>query len=264
MSDAVHDVLWTSGWDSTFRVADLVLTHGRVVRPHYLIDPSRLSTEVELETIAELRKAIAAKSDDAGSLLMPLAIHHGSDFRLDADTAASLRRLRTITHLGPQNDLLIPLAQSLAPRELEHCSDRGEGTHRFSAFLGTDAARDPAPPPDDVYRIVDRPSKPDLAVYGYFRFPVLRISKVEMGEEANLRGFGDIMEMTWFCRRPTRRRGPCGICGPCSDAREEGLGRRVPEVGRPLRLARSFDQKARRVARKARRTLIPRRAATPR
>ena len=71
------------------------------------------------------------------------------------------------------------------------------------------------------------------------------MTKVQMGEEASRRGFADVMEMTWFCRRPTRRGEPCGICGPCLETRDEGLGRRVPDVSGPRRLARRLDHRAR-------------------
>jgi len=41
------------------------------------------------------------------------------------------------------------------------------------------------------------------------------------------------MEMISFCRRPKNGR-PCGLCGPCSDAIEFGLGFRLPLKSRVI------------------------------
>lgn len=36
-----HHLLWTGGWDSTFRVLQLLLCSRDAVQPHYIIDPER-------------------------------------------------------------------------------------------------------------------------------------------------------------------------------------------------------------------------------
>ena len=146
-SEFVHDVLWTSGWDSTFRVADLVITYGRAVRPHYLIDPSRLSTEKELTTITELSDAIAARREDGGSLLLPPRLHQRSELSTDPETRAQLRRLRTVAYLGPQYDLLVALARSLASHELELCILKGDWAYQLLRLVDADVTCDRAPRP---------------------------------------------------------------------------------------------------------------------
>ena len=51
--------------------------------------------------------------------------------------------------------------------------------------------------------------------------------------------FKEIIEKTWFCHRPIFGR-PCGRCGPCKDALNEGLNWRVPIFGRILGWSRSI------------------------
>jgi hypothetical protein len=58
-------------------------------------------------------------------------------------------------------------------------------------------------------------------LFRYFSFPLFSTDKVEIGERAEAEGWGDIMDMTWFCHRPSRGR-PCGICAPCLYTIEEG------------------------------------------
>lgn len=37
---SINNVLWTSGWDSTFRIIQLI-KEGREVQPYYIIDVNR-------------------------------------------------------------------------------------------------------------------------------------------------------------------------------------------------------------------------------
>ncbi len=46
--DFMKNVLWTGGWDSTFRVLELVIMKKEMVQPHYILDEDRASTQKEL------------------------------------------------------------------------------------------------------------------------------------------------------------------------------------------------------------------------
>ena len=67
------------------------------------------------------------------------------------------------------------------------------------------------------------------------KYPVFRIDKLGMAQEAEREGWSDYMDMTWFCHSPVGGK-PCGVCGPCVYTIEEGLARRIP----PSRRAISF------------------------
>ncbi|HYD83353.1 MAG TPA: hypothetical protein VEA63_04860, partial [Opitutus sp.] len=63
---ATVDLLWTGGWDSTYRLLDLVLRKSRTVAPHYVVDPDRSGTIQELRAMRAIRQE-AAKSDRAAA-----------------------------------------------------------------------------------------------------------------------------------------------------------------------------------------------------
>ena len=73
---------------------------------------------------------------------------------------------------------------------------------------------------------------PEFKLFGYFRFPLMELTKLEMRQRAIDLGVDDVLAMTWFCHTPTRNGRPCRICGPCKLTIRGGLGSRVPLSGR--------------------------------
>ena len=62
------NLLWTGGWDSTFRLLQLLLLHRVAVAPHYLEDPTRASTQIELETMARIADQLRV-AEEGGRLI---------------------------------------------------------------------------------------------------------------------------------------------------------------------------------------------------
>lgn len=46
-----HTLLWTSGWDSIFRLLEIILIEKELVQPIYIIDEDRKSLKNELNAI---------------------------------------------------------------------------------------------------------------------------------------------------------------------------------------------------------------------
>lgn len=63
MEKDVIRVLWTGGWDSTFRVLDSAIRQKMKVEPFYVLDHGRGSTQTELHTMNKIR---ALANDRAG------------------------------------------------------------------------------------------------------------------------------------------------------------------------------------------------------
>jgi hypothetical protein len=59
-------------------------------------------------------------------------------------------------------------------------------------------------------------------------FPLMSYSKEYMRTWCHEHGYTSVIEKTWFCHSPTRRRYPCGVCAPCIVAMEENMGYRLP------------------------------------
>jgi hypothetical protein len=242
-------LLWTAGWDSTFRLLEALLVRRKAVQPYYLIDPERPSTPEELHAMQRVAAAVAAQHPGAAPLLREARIWKGIDVRPDAGITARYLRLKARSHLGGQYDWLARFADQQGLRDLELAVHRDD---RAAAFLEPhvvlcDGSGDP------YYRLRDDPPDPDLRLFERFRFPVFHKTKRDMQRVAAEHGFADILELTWFCHLPTSQGRPCGTCNPCRYTIEEGLGRRVPLKGRlrfhRRRLVREFKRPLRAAAR---------------
>lgn len=222
----VHNVLWTGGWDSTFRVADLTLNHGRTVQPIYIRDHERRSTKIELATTIRLRDALG------GQVKEPIVLDRTADGPVEVSALHQLQDAGI--RLGGQYAWIPPVCQEAGVTGVEMSIHADDKAH---AALASYVSRVGSSPPDQWYEVpVDE--TPVSRLFANFRFPLFQMSKVEMHEAAVAGGFAEIMEMTWFCHRPTLKGTPCGLCSPCVYTREEGLGRRVP---RPTRTVRAVD-----------------------
>ena len=229
MADAppVHHVMWTSGWDSTYRVADLVLVHGRTVQPWYVVDPDRRTAHTELDHIRRIRARLAAIDPSTVNRLRPTAVRRVSDIRPDPAFAAATQRVGAREPLTPQQQFLPLLVRQEGVGRMELCSTADD--HMADAFATSRVRRNSAPAPDDWWFLDAAGDDADaLAVWGGYALPVLHVTKLEMAEAAGRAGFADVMELTWFCRWPTAFGHACGQCVPCQVTWEAGLRRRLP------------------------------------
>jgi hypothetical protein len=234
-----HHVLWTAGWDSTYRVADLLLVHGRRVQPVYVRDPERRSTARELLAIARISQALRAKDPSVASRLLPLQIIELADIPPDARVTAAAQAIGARTPMGAQYEWLGWLAASTpdVPYELGW-----EGPLRFGPIAAARFVTHEAPEPDNWMTLPREGNDEDQWVlFGRYRCPILALTKLDMRDRARERGFADVLEMTWFCRWPTILGRPCGFCDPCRSTRSLGLEYRVPAPTR----SRAFMHRAR-------------------
>ncbi len=239
MGANVRNVLWTAGWDSTFRVADLVLNHRSPVQPHYVEDWRRPSTPMELRRQEEIRAAIGRLDREAARLIRPTVVHAYDEIPTDPRLRALLEEARREGFLGAQYVFLTAMARAAGLADLELCVHRDD---KAAALLAGDVEHH-----DDgaggYHSLVPAPSRVAAELLRPFRFPLFDLTKVEMEQRAAAGGFGEVMELTWFCHYPTRSGGPCGICNPCRYTREEGLGRRVPPATRRRRVVHHVRRK---------------------
>lgn len=223
MTDTVH-VLWTGGWDSTYRVLDL-MAHGgpTTIQPHYVINRERVSYHLELSAIERIRERAIERWGNR--LLAPRTVE--LDRIPISDTARQqhaelVQRFR----IGPQYLWLAEYVRSADIDTLELCIHVDDKAYGVTAALRENE------------RLARTPSDTDAT--GLFRerfsFPILNLTKRQMRDNARTAGFEDLMNLTWFCQIPTRRDAPCGFCHPCQWTIEEGLAYRIPR-GRRMRFA---------------------------
>jgi hypothetical protein len=223
-SAPVTHLLWTGGWDSTYRLLDLVLAQRRAVQPYYVVDRGRRSHATELATMDRIRDAAAALQPAAGELILPTRVFAAEEIQPDPDITARFGRLRAAAPLGTQYDWLSRLAKQLDLRRLELSIHRDDKAHEH---LAGHVAKDA-----DGYVLAPDPANEDLEIFRRFGFPIFDLAKVDMRSAAAANGFLDLMHLTWFCFRPDRHGRPCGRCAPCRFTIDEGMAYRIPWQGR--------------------------------
>lgn len=217
----VRHILWTGGWDSTFRVLSLLATDTTLIQPHYIANPARQSQALEIDAMARIRRRATERW---GPRLLEPRIVPLEEITVSDEAREAYRQLTRHYQIGPQYLWLAAYARSIgAAMELcIHADDRATG---IAAALQQRAAGGEA--------MMGGAG----GLFGeHFTFPLLALSKLRMSAEAERLGFRDLMDLTWFCQIPSSRGVPCGFCNPCRWTIEEGLGRRVPP-GRRFRLA---------------------------
>ncbi|HEY1145990.1 MAG TPA: hypothetical protein VGE84_06590, partial [Allosphingosinicella sp.] len=112
----IHKVLWTAGWDSTFRVLDLVLVQGVPVQPIYLVIRQRPSTSLEMAHMYLIRLKLAERSEAAAERLLPTLYYSKDSLRRDEAIGRAFRAMRRDKYLGEQYEWLARLA---AQQDLE-------------------------------------------------------------------------------------------------------------------------------------------------
>jgi hypothetical protein len=227
--DEATNLLWTGGWDSTFRLLHLVLVQERRVQPYHLIDPNRKSTANELQAMSTIRKALLEKHPGAVALLLPTTFQEVVRIPPDGELTATYERLRKRRFLGAQYEWLARFCADKGLRGLELCIVRnGEMRAILDPFIRFSGTGD-----DPYYEVDDRFRESDeYGLFQFFRFPTYDLAKRDMGRIAKQEAFGDLLELTWFCLQPRNGSVPCGVCHPCLFTAEEGLGRRIPLVNR--------------------------------
>jgi hypothetical protein len=225
------NLLWTGGWDSTFRLLQLLLLHRLPVLPHYLEDPTRASTQIELRTMARIGDHLGRTYPHTRELLQPLRISALADVADDPQIATALRDIRKRSFIGSQYGWLPAFCKQNALDDMElgvHVDDK------VQALLRSLVMEFDHPGGYRSLRVDPRHAgTAEFRLFRYFSFPLFRIDKVGIGRQAEAEGWSAIMDMTWFCHSPLRDR-PCGICAPCVYTIEEGLAYRVPASRRAL------------------------------
>jgi hypothetical protein len=227
-------LLWSGGWDSTFRLLTLVIERRLTVQPHYIVDRTRQSLGNEMEAMESIRTGLERTFGGAVTRLLPTVFTEKDDIPPSAPVSEAMARLKLKTDgtIGSQYEWLTRYAHTQASTPLEVGVVSGD---RMLAYLAGQliSEQDEA---GDFYRIRDDPRDDDLLVLRPFRFPLLDVTKRGAGAIAERSGYAHLMELTWFCHRPRPDGSPCGLCTPCNAVRREGLSRRIPLGGHLRRL----------------------------
>ena len=219
------DLLWTGGWDSTFRVLDIVHRSNAIVQPWYVVDPIRRSAKHEVRTMEDIRARLEAQRPDLASRVLPTVLYPRADIPEMPEVTAHWQAIRARGHIGRQYDWLSRLARHEGLTRLE-IGIQGAPDSGW-AFTLAENARRVETPYGPVLELIDEPSPPELELFRPFVFPLVSTVKLEMKAEAERAGFAELLHYTWFCSDPRRDR-ICGRCHPCRQALAQGMAWRMP------------------------------------
>jgi len=221
------NILWTGGWDSTFRVLQL---SGKdiIIQPYYLKDDERKSQQIELDTIKMLTREILSQKSTLCQIRNVRTLYlNDRDIPVDTEISEAYASLKNKCWFGGQYVWFARLAKEIKNLELNvHTDDKAlAAINAFGRVIEMDNEKI-----GPYYTLDTLNSSKELSVlFGRFRFPLLRYTKLDMKKEAEEHGFIDIMNKTWFCHRPVNNE-PCGSCNPCVYTIDEGLAYRLSKA----------------------------------
>lgn len=224
--DKMVNVLWTGGWDSTFRIIELLQTTNAVIQPHYVVDPERSSSDIELKTMGQIKKSLVKRLPGVERRLLPPIVAHREDIPPDDRVTAALDHLRTVGHVGKQYSWLARYACHLAYVPLDLNIEKTD--------LATDLIRDHLVPANNTYSrycIADH-GDAVTTLFSHFLFPLVDTDKPRMRARVSEWDMNAIMDKTWFCHSPLPGGYACGTCRPCVYVMDKGQAWRMGFRGR--------------------------------
>lgn len=229
-SETMH-LLWTGGWDSTFRLLQLLLMEKRKVQPIYVIDVSNRSPVQELISMNEIRNKLNRKGVHTDQLKPTIYIDR-SAIKIDDKISEAWRIINDRRHIGSQYIWLASLCKQFNLENIELSVQKRASKERSSESL--------------AYNLEESRITPEeIKIFKYFSLPLIDVTKIEMQSVVKRENWSDIMESTWFCHHPVyhpfKKGVPCGVCNPCRTAIEEGFGHKIPFI---LRFSGKYLKKA--------------------
>lgn len=193
----VKHVFWTGGWDSTFRLLHLLFEEKVRVQPHYIVRSEQCTGE-EINTINNIRRKLGRDFPEKNKLLLPVKFVDRRSIYINDEIK---KRYDEIKEQEKINIQYLILSNYCAQENLENVE---------LSILDEDISH-----------------RKDRLIFGRFSFPLLGKTKKEIADRSEENGWMELMRLTKFCRRP-KNGNPCGLCGPCSDVVDAGIGWRLP------------------------------------
>ena len=215
------DIFWTGGMDSTYRVLELILIEEKKVCPHYIIDLSRASTLYEIKAIEKIKSILNIRQPHTNEVLLPLNIVYKTDIKENEKITGWYKNIKKQLRIGIQYEWLARFAYQFKMNEIELCLERdpkGEESDFDKLLLGSFKGKG-----HECRLNVNGHADPNLLLFKNFRLPIFHLTKLDLYHQAHQYGFADLLQLTWFCHKPTSKGSICGICYPCQIFMRSGL-----------------------------------------
>lgn len=225
--EQVINVLWTGGWDSTYRIIELS-RKAVTVQPIYVYGDGRASEYYERVAMQKILILLKSKKETHAKIL-PVNFVHLNSIPLNEEITEAYNNIQKETSLGSQHEWLGRLSYIYPGMEIGTEAGSAETSRiihsiqKYGKLIKDNKS--------DSY-ILDPTSstREGMLVLGNFRYPI--IDKTELDMKRNIDtwgGYKDVMENIWFCHTPFYGK-PCGICHPCEVKIESGMEHLLPRA----------------------------------
>lgn len=225
MENKPVNIFWTGGWDSTFRVLQLLIEEKRKVQPHFVVR-AQASVGKEITTMIDIRRELFRNYPETRDLLLPTIYTDIAGVSEDDDIIKTVEELGKKSSFAKQYSFCSRYCKQNNISDMELCIKKGGAIlQRIEPFLDGFEWKESS--------CIDDVEKDYHKIFRYMRFPLKNLTKLDTKEIAEDRGWLNLLEMTWFCATPYKGK-PCGFCGPCTYVIDEGFAERLPLFRRVL------------------------------
>ncbi len=234
MDEKTVYLLFTGGWDSTFRFLQLAATPGLTVRTVYFVDPGRRGREYEMRAIRRIITKIRRQPEVfPATILKPqrVKLEDLSAIRRDPELKKAYMQLHKKYGIGIQYLWFAAYADmtGIRPECGVLCdSSRSKVGNAIFGEGGSLVAVGDDPVGDRKMLAPGQAGAAAEKIFGKLVMGIAGLSKTEEQRIAEEKGWLPIMELSWFCHAPVGGQ-PCGVCTPCRDAMNEGMEWRMPD-----------------------------------
>jgi len=159
------NILWTGGWDSTFRCLQLILAEKKEVQPYYVIDSRRKSSEIEMGAMKKIKEHLVQKYPVSQSLLHTVIYIKLEEIDPDEEIFDAWKEIRNKRHIGSQYKWLASFCKQNQISDIELCLDKSTSKHNFENTL--------------TYKLSENPvSRSYRVIFQYFSLPLVKTSKL--------------------------------------------------------------------------------------
>ena len=217
LKDDATYLFWTGGYDSTFRLCQLLIIYKKKVLPIYLIGDNlddsdrknsykRKNVNKELEAMKIIRKKLYTKYPFTKNLLKPTLILR--NVKINSKVKSNMNKLylkkkisRPVTQYGSMAQVTYDLNKNI-----EVCSERSSHSVMCKLLYGIEYCSG---------KVNNKKYLEVVEIFRKFKFPIGSYTKKDMLNESIKYGFIDILNLTWSCWFPNSKSEPCNNCPMC-------------------------------------------------
>lgn len=211
-------LFFTGGYDSTYRLCELLMKEKNAVQPIYISDPyidnytnnktrrrnNSNETNSQEKIIVKIKKMFP---ETKGLLKDTITI---DTIPYDNQVSLAMKELKKRKYIRRSKCQYGAMAQYCKNNNInvEVCAEKGG---HFERKLGKKTTID-----SNNNIVFDIEKNPELEIFRQFQLPLFTKTKETMLNEAKAYNFDDILKNTWSCWYPKKNK-PCGKCIMCKE-----------------------------------------------